>query len=182
VEWCSRRATNRFLTVATFATQPAIMLARGCRRSTRALHNTRRSFLHATSAAQAKIVCVLYPDPLAGYPPKYVRADVPHIKGYPDGQTTPTPSGVDFTPGELLGCVSGKLGLAKWAKDNGHELVVTSDKDGEGCALDQHLPTADYVISQPFWPACEIPHLPPPPSYRNRSGPPVILHLPPPPM
>ena len=86
-------------------------------------------------------------------------ADVPTITSYPptndfpDGQTTPTPSGIDFTPGELLGCVSGKLGLEKWAADNGHELVVTSDKDGDGCELEEHLPTADYVISQPFWPA-----------------------------
>ena len=86
-------------------------------------------------------------------------ADVPTITSYPptndfpDGQTTPTPSEIDFTPGELLGCVSGKLGLEKWAADNGHELVVTSDKDGDGCELEEHLPTADYVISQPFWPA-----------------------------
>jgi len=60
---------------------------------------------------------------------------------------------MDFTPGELLGCVSGKLGLEKWARENGHELVVTSDKDGDGSELDKHLPTVDYVISQPFWPA-----------------------------
>jgi len=101
----------------------------------------------------AKIVCVLYPDPVEGYPPKYVRDDVPKITGYADGTTTPSPSAIDFTPGELLGCVSGELGLRKFLEEKGHTLVVTSDKDGDGCQLDKELVDADYVISQPFWPA-----------------------------
>ncbi|HET9121213.1 MAG TPA: NAD-dependent formate dehydrogenase [Solirubrobacterales bacterium] len=101
----------------------------------------------------AKIVCVLYDDPVDGYPPKYARDDIPKIEKYPDGQTTPTPSAIDFSPGELLGCVSGELGLRKFLEDAGHELVVTADKDGEGSEFDQHLPDAEVVISQPFWPA-----------------------------
>jgi len=101
----------------------------------------------------AKIVCVLYDDPVDGYPPEYPRDDVPKIDRYPDGQTTPTPSAIDFTPGELLGCVSGELGLRKFLEDAGHELVVTSDKDGEDSELDKHLADAEVVISQPFWPA-----------------------------
>lgn len=47
-------------------------------------------------------------------PPKYARDSIPEIKLYPDGQTTPTPSAVDFNPGDLLGCVSGELGLRKY--------------------------------------------------------------------
>lgn len=109
--------------------------------------------LHTSSVARAKIVCVLYPDPKAGYPPKYVRDDVPVIRGYPDGTTTPTPSGVDFQPGELVGCVSGALGLKQWAAAHGHNLVITADKDGAGSQLDKELVDADYVISQPFYPA-----------------------------
>ena len=35
---------------------------------------------------------------------------------------------------------------------NGHTLVVTSDKDGEGCTADRELVDADIVISQPFFP------------------------------
>jgi len=101
----------------------------------------------------AKIVCVLYDDPVDGYPPKYARDDVPKIEKYPDGQTTPTPEAIDFTPGELLGCVSGELGLRKFLEDAGHELVVTSHKDGEDSELDKHLPDTEVVISQPFWPA-----------------------------
>merc|ERR1712056_125960 len=41
----------------------------------------------------------------------------------------------------------------KWADANGHQLVVTADKDGDGCELDRELVDADYVISQPFYPA-----------------------------
>ena len=55
----------------------------------------------------AKIVCVLYDDPVDGYPPAYARDDIPKIARYPDGQTTPTPSAIDFSPGEMLGSVSG---------------------------------------------------------------------------
>lgn len=89
---------------------------------------TQTRALHASSAAQAKVVVALYPDPVTGYPPKYARDDIPEIKGYNDGQTAPTPQGIDFTPGELLGCVSGELGLRKYLESNGHTLVVTSDK------------------------------------------------------
>jgi formate dehydrogenase len=101
----------------------------------------------------AKIICVLYDDPVDGYPETYARDTIPVIKSYPDGQTTPTPSAIDFKPGELLGSVSGALGLKKWAKDNGHELIVTSDKEGANSTLDKELHDADVVISQPFWPA-----------------------------
>jgi formate dehydrogenase len=102
----------------------------------------------------AKVLCVLYPDPVTGYPPAYARDDIPVINGYPNGQTVPSPQGdLGFKPGELIGCVSGELGLRKYLEANGHELIVTSDKEGADSVLDKHLPTADVVISQPFWPA-----------------------------
>ena len=97
-----------------------------------------------------KVLCVLYDDPSNGVMPK--PRDLPVLEKYPDGQSLPTPSAVDYKPGELLGCVSGELGLRKFLEDNGHELVVTSDKDGEGCTADKELVDADVVISQPFWP------------------------------
>jgi len=101
----------------------------------------------------AKCVMVLYPDPVDGYPPKYARDSIPEIHNYPGGATLPTPSKIDFTPGELLGSVSGALGLRKFFEENGHELVVTSDKDGPDSEFERELPDADIVISQPFWPA-----------------------------
>ena len=101
----------------------------------------------------AKVLCVLYDDPIDGYPTEYARDGLPQIDHYPGGQSTPTPKGTDFTPGHLLGSVSGELGLRRFLEDLGHTLVVTSDKDGEGSVFDRELPDADIVISQPFWPA-----------------------------
>ena len=101
----------------------------------------------------AKIVCVLYDDPTTGHPTTYARDDIPTIDGYPGGQTAPSPKAIDFTPGTLLGSVSGELGLREFLESQGHTLVVTSDKEGAGSVLDRELPDADVVISQPFWPA-----------------------------
>jgi formate dehydrogenase len=101
----------------------------------------------------AKVLCVLYDDPVDGYPPAYARDGVPAIERYPDGQTTPTPSAIDFTPGELVGSVSGELGLRGFLEAAGHELVVTSDKEGEDSVFERELPDAEVVVSQPFWPA-----------------------------
>src|SRR6201993_3198408 len=101
----------------------------------------------------AKVLLVLYPDPVSGYPPLYARDSIPEIQGYPGGQTLPSPSAIDFTPGELLGCVSGEVGLRKFLEEGHHQLVVTSDKDGPDSEFERELPDADIVISQPFWPA-----------------------------
>ena len=100
-----------------------------------------------------KVVCVLYDDPTTGYPPARVRDAIPTITKYPDGQSTPTPQAIDFTPGDLLGCVSGGLGLRKFLESRGHQFVVTSSKDGADSVLDRELADAEIVISQPFWPA-----------------------------
>jgi formate dehydrogenase len=100
----------------------------------------------------AKVLAVLYPDPISGYPPVYARDGLPVIAAYPNGQTLPTPEGLGFTPGELLGCVSGELGLRSYLEGAGHTLVVTSDKEGENSEFDRHLLDADVIISQPFWP------------------------------
>jgi formate dehydrogenase len=101
----------------------------------------------------AKILCVLYPDPVTGYPHAYARDTIPRTTNYPDGQTTPTPEAIDFTPGTLLGSVSGELGLRKFLEGLGHTFVVTSDKEGAESLFERELPDADIVISQPFWPA-----------------------------
>ena len=101
----------------------------------------------------ANILCVLYDDPVDGYPPAYARDEVPKIESYHDGQTAPTPEAIDFTPGELLGSVSGELGLRKFLEERGHKLIVTSDKDGPDSVFERELPEAEVVISQPFWPA-----------------------------
>lgn len=100
-----------------------------------------------------KVLAVLYPDPLTGYPPKYTREHIPKITCYPDGMSTPNPKAIDFQHGDLLGCVSGELGLRKFVEEQGHEFVVTADKDGQDSEFEHHLRDATYVVSQPFYPA-----------------------------
>ena len=78
---------------------------------------------------------------------------------FPRSTTIPTadarrrPRQIDFKPGQLLGSVSGELGLRKFLEEAGHTLVVTSDKDGPNSVFEKELPDAEIVISQPFWPA-----------------------------
>ena len=99
-----------------------------------------------------KVLCILYDDPKGGMPKSYPLSQLPKIEKYPDGMTLPSPKGRDYTPGQLLGCVSGELGLRKFLESNGHELIVTNSKDGDGCEADKHIVDADIVISQPFFP------------------------------
>ena len=101
----------------------------------------------------AKVLCVLYDDPVQGYPTSYAINDIPKLERYPGGQTLPTPKSIDFKPGTLLGSVSGELGLRKFLETQKHTLVVTSDKDGPNSAFERELADAEVVISQPFWPA-----------------------------
>src|SRR5207249_6182606 len=111
-------------------------------------HDKREGVTH-----MAKVLCVLYDDPVEGYPKSYARGDIPKVERYPGGQTVPSPKGIDFKPGVLLGSVSGELGLRPFLESQGHTLVVTADKDGANSAFERELPDAEIVISQPFWTA-----------------------------
>ena len=102
----------------------------------------------------ANVLCVLYDDPVDGYPPAYARDERPEDRALPrrpDARRRPRRIG--FTPGELLGSVSGELGLREFLEAGGHKLIVTSDKDGPDSVFERELPEAEVVISQPFWPA-----------------------------
>src|SRR5215472_6548070 len=101
----------------------------------------------------AKVLCVLYDNPVAGYPTSYARDDIPKIERYRGGQTVPNPKQIDFNPGELLGSVSGQLGLRRFLEAQGHTLIVTADKDGQNSVFERELADSEIVISQPFWPA-----------------------------
>ena len=41
----------------------------------------------------SKILCVLYDDPVDGYPPAYPRDEIPKIERYPTGRRRPPRSG-----------------------------------------------------------------------------------------
>ena len=123
----------------------------------------------------AKILCVLYDDPIDGYPSGYARDDLPAIKNYPDGQTLPTPAAVDFQAGALLGCVSGELGLREFLEAGGHQLVVTSDKDGADSEFDREL--VDAVRATAALPAYGAPRREPPQA-RDDVSPGAVLRCP----
>src|SRR5580693_5260298 len=107
--------------------------------STSSLHVGERE----KAQTMANVLCVLYDDPIDGYPSTYPRQSVPTIERYPAGQSAPTPKAIDFEPGQLLGSVSGELGLRKFLEGLGHTLVVTSDKDGPDSVFERSLPAAD---------------------------------------
>lgn len=52
----------------------------------------------------------------------------------------------------LLGTTENKLGIEKWLNDQGHELIVTSDKEGPESAFQKHIVDAEVLITTPFHP------------------------------
>ncbi|EIW81678.1 NAD-dependent formate dehydrogenase [Coniophora puteana RWD-64-598 SS2] len=52
----------------------------------------------------------------------------------------------------LLGTVENKLGIASWLKDQGHEFIVTDDKEGPNSDFQKHIEDAEVLITTPFHP------------------------------
>lgn len=48
------------------------------------------------------------------------------------------------------GSAEGELGLREWIEGEGHELVVTTDREGD--ELYGHLQDAEVLVTTPFWP------------------------------
>ena len=101
----------------------------------------------------ATVLCVLYDDPVDGYPPAYAREEIPTIERYHDGQSTPTPRRSASSPASCSAASPASWACASSSRSRGHELIVTSDKDGPDSVFERELPEAEVVISQPFWPA-----------------------------
>ncbi|KAH6792123.1 formate dehydrogenase [Perilla frutescens var. hirtella] len=53
----------------------------------------------------------------------------------------------------FVGCVENALGIREWLESQGHQYIVTPDKDGPDCELDKHIPDLHVLISTPFHPA-----------------------------
>ena len=62
----------------------------------------------------AKVLCALYDDPVNGYPKSYPWDGVPKIDRYHRRSIGANAEAHDFKPGDLLGSVSGELGLRKF--------------------------------------------------------------------
>lgn len=54
---------------------------------------------------------------------------------------------------KLLGSVENELGLRKWIEDQGHTLVVTSDKEGPNSTFQREIEDASIIVTTPFHPA-----------------------------
>ncbi|CAA7036615.1 unnamed protein product [Microthlaspi erraticum] len=53
----------------------------------------------------------------------------------------------------FLGCVENALGIRNWLESQGHQYIVTDDKEGPDCELEKHIPDLEVLISTPFHPA-----------------------------
>ena len=102
----------------------------------------------------AKVLCVLYDDPVDGYPqdlcPRRHPQDRP-LSRRPDRARRRAPS--TSSRASCSAASPASSGLRKFLEKAGHTLVVTSDKDGPNSVFEKELPDAEIVISQPFWPA-----------------------------
>jgi hypothetical protein len=96
----------------------------------------------------AKIICVLYDDPVDGYPKSYPRDDLPKVEHYPGSQTLPTPKAIDFKPGALLGSVSGEVDREHDHQIGGdHRELALGEIDDTGRPKDQDESQSDKSIN-----------------------------------
>ncbi len=61
----------------------------------------------------AKIVCVLYDDPVDGYPKSYARDGLPKIDHYPGGRTLPSPKAIGLSARNFVGKHFRRIGSAQ---------------------------------------------------------------------
>ena len=102
----------------------------------------------------AKMLCVLYDDPVDGYPTSYARDGLPKLERYPDGQTaadadrrsTSRRASCSAACPASSGCASSsRAGATNWSS--------RPTRTGRTRSSIGELPDAEIVISQPFWPA-----------------------------
>ncbi|KAB1209181.1 Formate dehydrogenase, mitochondrial [Morella rubra] len=53
----------------------------------------------------------------------------------------------------FVGCVERGLGIGDWLESQGHQYIVTDDKEGPDCELEKHIPDLHVLITTPFHPA-----------------------------
>jgi len=59
----------------------------------------------------------------------------------------------------LLGTVENELGLRPWLESQGHEYIVSDDKEGPNSVFQKHLEDAEVLITTPFHPGYLTPEL-----------------------
>ena len=102
----------------------------------------------------AKVLCVLYDDPVDGLPAGLRPRRRPGDRELPRRAERADSGGDRLHAGRAARQRLRRAGAAPLPRGRaGHELVVTADKDGPDSEFERELPDAEVVISQPFWPA-----------------------------
>lgn len=131
--------------------RPASLLsARAAPRVARSAFRQPNQFrtLTASASQQGKVLLVLYdvrcsPSRLQLSTQLELQRDKSHtIQGGKHAEQEPN----------LLGTTENELGLRKWIEEQGHELITTSDKEGENSEFDKHLVDAEVIITTPYVP------------------------------
>ena len=47
----------------------------------------------------------------------------------------------------MLETTENELGIRKWIEEQGHELITTSDKAGDGSTFEKHLVNTEVIIT-----------------------------------
>ena len=50
---------------------------------------------------------------------------------------------------KMLETTENELGIRKWIEEQGHELITTSDKAGDGSTFEKHLVDTEVIITTP---------------------------------
>ncbi len=102
----------------------------------------------------ANVLCVLYADPVDGYPPAYPRDEIPKIERYHGGQTTPTPKEIGFQARGAAGLRVRRARVEGVPRGGGPQPHGHLGQGRPRLGVRARgLRDADVVISQPFWPA-----------------------------
>ena len=101
----------------------------------------------------AKVLCVLYDDPVDGYPKSYPRDELPKIERIPAARRCRRPRPSTSSRERCSAACR-----ANWACENISNRTATLSsspptRTAPNSVFERELPDADVVISQPFWPA-----------------------------
>ena len=89
--------------------------------------------IHPKKNQMSKILCVLYPDPVSGYPRSYARDTLPVIESYPDDTPYPSELWLDMDrSGRPL-----------------HVVLADSHEEGQTIIITVYHP--DPALWQPDW-------------------------------
>ena len=102
----------------------------------------------------AKVLCVLYDDPVDGYPTSYARDGVPEDRrAIRAGRRCRRRARSTSRPASCSAASRASWGCASSSKAAGTRSSSRPTRTATDSVFERELPDAEVVISQPFWPA-----------------------------